>query len=130
MRRLLALVALTVAIAAPAASAAPKPLKVSLTAQSPHPVLHHTWWYQVKVTDSAGKPVACLIHVQVTFNGVPVGEVGKHQRPDGLWKETIPAKGVNAFPPAAVGQHIVWRATVTAPGYRKAIANMPISVVK
>ena len=131
MRRLLLLAgALILATAAPAL-AAPKTLHVALTAESHHPVLHKTWTYQVKVTDAAtGKPVSCLIHIQVTFNGVPVGEVGKHHEANGFWKETIPATGKEAFPPAAIGQHVVWHVTVTAPGYAKAVANWPISVVK
>lgn len=104
-------------------------LKVVITAQSHHPVLHHTWWYQVKVTAS-GKPVACKIHIQVFFNGFSVGEVGTHVVKNGIWKETIPAKGVNAFPPAAVGQHVDWHAVATAKGYAKGIGIYPISVVK
>ena len=101
--------------AAPAIAAKPK-LKVVVTAQSHHPVLHHTWWYKVAVTAN-GKPVACKIHVQVFFNGFSVGEVGTHVVKSGIWKETIPAKGTNAFPPAAVGQHVVWHAIATATGY-------------
>lgn len=126
--------ALTLVVAAATAAAAPaatKKLHVVLSAQSHHPKLGQPWTYRVRVTDAATrKPVACLIHVQVTFNGVPVGEVGRHRVKDGIWKETIPGKGKDAFPPAALGQHVVWRATVTAPGYRRAVANWPISVVK
>ncbi|HJQ73615.1 MAG TPA: hypothetical protein VJ814_01920 [Gaiellaceae bacterium] len=113
------------------ATAAKKALHVVLTAESHHPRLARTWSYQVHVTDAAtGKPVACLIHVQVTFGGVPVGQVGRHRVKNGVWKETIPAAGKNAFPPAALGQHVVWQAVAKAPGYRKAVANWPISVVK
>jgi hypothetical protein len=108
-----------------------KTLRIALTAQSHHPRLGHTWTYQVRVADAAtGKPVACLIHVQVTFGGAPVGQIGRHHVENGLWKETIPAAGKNAFPPAAVGQHVVWQAIATAPGYRRAVANWPISVVR
>jgi hypothetical protein len=146
VRRLLALLALTLAVAAcgggskPAtttgaattrAPAAKPKLHVVLTAESHHPKLGQPWTYQVRVTDKAtGKPVACLIHVEVTFGGVPVGQVGRHRVKNGFWKETIPAKGKDAFPQAALGQHVVWRATVTASGYPKAVATWPISVVK
>jgi hypothetical protein len=146
MRRLLVLLLVAPALAAcgggskPAATTAPtttqapaaKPkLHVVLTAESHHPKLGQTWTYEVRVTDKAtGKPVACLIHIEVTFGGVPVGQVGRHRVKDGIWKETIPAKGKDAFPPAALGQHVVWRATVTAAGYPKAVATWPISVVK
>jgi hypothetical protein len=128
VRRALLLVSILALVAVAPASAATK-LKVVVTAQSHHPVLHHTWWYEVKVTAN-GKPVACKIHVQVFFNGFSVGEVGTHVVKNGVWKETIPAKGVNAFPPAAVGQQVVWHAIVTAKGYAKGIGVFPVSVVK
>jgi hypothetical protein len=112
----------------PATAAVPK-LKVVVTAQSHHPVLGHTWWYKVAVTAN-GKPAACKIHVQVFLNGYSVGEVGTHVVKSGIWKETIPARGTNAFPPAAVGQHVVWHATATAKGYAKGVGGYPISVVK
>jgi hypothetical protein len=108
-----------------------KRLHVVVTAQSHHPKLGHPWTYQVRVTDAGtAKPVACLIHVEVTFGGVPVGQIGRHRVKNGIWKETIPATGKNAFPAAAIGQHVVWRATATAPGYHKGIGTWPISVVR
>jgi hypothetical protein len=108
-----------------------KRLHVVVTAQSHHPKVGRPWTYQVRVTDAGtGKPVACLIHVEVTFGGVPVGQIGRHRVKNGIWKETIPATGKNAFPPASIGQHVVWQATATAPGYRKGIGRWPISVVK
>ena len=108
---------------------APAKLNVVVTAQSHHPVLGRTWWYEVKVSAN-GKPVACKIHVQVFFNGFPVGEVGTHVVKNGIWKETIPAKGKNAFPPAAVAQHVTWHAIATAAGYAKGTGAYPISVVR
>lgn len=77
-----------------------------------------------------GKPVACKIHIQVFFNGFSVGEVGVHRLESGSWKETIPATGKNAFPPAAVGQHVDWHVIATAKGYRTGIGQLPISAVK
>jgi hypothetical protein len=129
VRRTLLLVSIAALIGvAPAAAAKPK-LKVVVTAQSHHPVLHHTWWYKVTVTAS-GKPVACKIHVQVFFNGFSVGEVGTHVVKNGIWKETIPARGADAFPPAAVGQRVAWHAVATRNGYARGIGAYPISVVK
>jgi hypothetical protein len=110
-------------------SAAKPKLKVVVSGQSHHPVLGHTWSYEVRVTAN-GRPVACRIHVQVFFNGAPVGEVGVHVVKNGIWKETIPAKGKNAFPPAAVGQNVVWHATATARGYVTGSAGYPIAVIK
>jgi hypothetical protein len=130
MRRALALCSVLVAalVLVGSASALTK-LKVVVSAQSRHPVIGHTWAYEVRVTAN-GKPVACKIHVQVFFNGFSVGEVGTHVVKSGIWKETIPAKGKNAFPPAAVGQHVVWHAVATAKGYAKGVGGLPISVVK
>lgn len=114
-----------------AAPAVKKKLHVSITAQSHHPKLGHTWTYQVRVTDAVThKPVACLIHLQFFYGAVPVGEVGKHRVKNGFWRETIPATGKDAFPPAALGQHVVLRATVTAPGYATASDGWAVSVVK
>ncbi len=108
-----------------------KALRVVVSAQSHHPKLGQPWTYEVRVTDaSTGKPVAARIHIQVTFNGAPVGEVGRHRVASGVWRETIPGTGKDAFPPASVGQHVVWHATATAPGYRRGVGNWPISVVK
>ena len=132
MRRLLALIPLALAAAAcgggsgapttapttTAAAPVAKKLKVVMSAESHHPKIGHTWTYQVHVTDAAtGKPVPARIHLQFWFNGVSVGEVGVHNVADGVWTETIPATGKDAFPPAAVGQPLVLHAIVTAKGY-------------
>ena len=105
-------------------------LHVVITGQNHHPQLGHAWTYQVKVASPSGKPVACRIHLQFFFSGAPVGEVGVHVVKNGFWKETIPAKGKNAFPPASVGQPLVLHATVTAKGYRMGAAGWKVSVVK
>ena len=129
MRRALVLVSIAAAVLAGTAQAAKPKLRVVVTAQSHHPVLGHTWWYQVRVTAN-GKPVACKIHVQVFFNGFSVGEIGTHVVKKGVWRETIPATGTDAFPPAAVGQQVVWHAVATAKGYAAGVGTWPISVVK
>jgi hypothetical protein len=129
MRRALLLASILVAALAGSAHAALPKLHVVVTAQSHHPVLHHTWRYEVHVTAN-GKPVASKIHIQVFFNGFSVGEVGTHVVKNGVWKETIPATGTDAFPPAAVGQHVLWHAVATAKGYAPGVGTWPISVVK
>ena len=127
---LLPLALAAVALAGPAAAVPQlKKLKVVLTGQDHHPIVGKTWSYQVKVTDSAGKPVACRIHLQILLAGVSVvGEVGVHVVKNGIWKETIVAKGPDAFPPAARGEPLVLQATVTAKGYATAKARWPIVV--
>ena len=119
-----------VALAGPAAAAPQlQKLKVVLKGQDHHPVVGKTWSYQVHVTNSAGKPVACKIHLQMLLAGLSVvGEVGVHVVKNGVWKETIVAKGPDAFPPASRGQPLVLQATVTAKGYATAKARWSIVV--
>ena len=128
---LLLLALATVTLAGPA-SAAPQlqKLKVVLKGQDHHPVVGKTWSYSVTVTNAAGKPVACRIHLQMLFGGVSVGEIGTHNVKNGVWKETIVAHGPDAFPVTAVGQPLVLQATVTAKGYLTAKARWSIAVVK
>ena len=114
-----------------AAPTAKAKLHVVLKGQDHHPVVGKTWSYSVRVTNAAGKPVACKIHLQMLLAGMSVvGEVGVHVVRNGVWKETIVAHGPDAFPPASVGQPLVLRATVTAKGYAGAKANWAIAVVK
>ncbi len=125
--------ALAAAVLAGPISAAPqakKKLHVVLKGQSHHPVVGKTWSYKVTVTNAAGKPVACKIHLQMLFGSSVVGEVGTHTVKKGVWKETIVAHGPDAFPMTAVGQPLALRATVTAKGYATAKARWAISVVK
>lgn len=137
MRRALALNLLLVLGAAPvlnsdalAATIAAPRLRALISAESHHPRIGSSWWYQVRVTNQDHKPVACRIHLQFFFNGSPVGEVGVHTVKNGLWRETIPARGPDAFPLASVGQPLVLRATVTARGYPPATAGWKITVEK
>lgn len=134
VRRVLVLVSalLLVAVAgASAAAAAPPKLHVVLKGQDHHPVVGETWSYSVTVTNAAGKPVACKIHLQMLLAGVSVvGEVGTHVVKNGVWKETIVAHGPNAFPLTAVGQPLVLQATVTAKGYAPTKARWSIVVKK
>ena len=123
--------ALAAAVLAGPGAAAPqaKKLHVVLTGQDHHPRVGKTWSYTVTVTNAAGKPVACKIHLQMLLAGLSVvGEVGVHNVKNGIWKETIVATGPNAFPPAARGQPLALQATVTAKGYATAKARWSIVV--
>lgn len=106
-----------------------KTLHVVLRGQDHHPRVGKAWHYTVRVTDAAtGRPVACRIHLQVLYQGTPVGQIGVHRVKTGVWKETIGAAGNPPFPAAARGLPIDFQAVVTAPGYRRATANWPIVV--
>jgi hypothetical protein len=121
MRPLLVL-ALALALAAPALGAGT--LHVAIRGQDHHPLIGKPWSYEVRVTNSAGKPVPSHIHMQFYFGSLPVGEIGRHYVRSGIWRETF-GKGRNnpPFPPAARGQRLVLRATVTAGGYAPAKAG-------
>jgi len=100
---------------------------VLLIADSHHPRVGRPWHYEVRVTDAAGRPVAALVHLQILFGGVPVGQVGRHRVASGVWRETI-GTGRNApFPASARGQPLVFEAVVTARG-QTVKADYPITV--
>jgi len=121
MHVLAALLASTALAATPA-----KQLHVTITGQDHTPRVGKKWHYDVKVTGAAGKPVR--IHLQFLLGPIPVGEVGVHVVKTGTWSETFGTPGNPAFPPAARGQHLTLRATVTAKGYKTAKAGWPLVV--
>ena len=98
-----------------------------LTADSHHPRVGKPWHYAVRVTDASGRPVPALVHLQILFGGVPVGQVGRHRVADGVWRETIGAGGNAPFPARARGQPLVFEAVVTARG-QTVKADYPIVV--
>jgi ribosomal protein S30 len=94
----------------------PPKIRVQLAGQSHHPRVGERWSYEVRVTDAAGKPVAFRVHLQFLFGGVPVGQVGRHRVPNGVWRETFGVPGNPPFPERARGQPLVLQAVVTALG--------------
>jgi len=132
MQRLLAVLLVAAALGGTAQSAsarpaAPKRLHVVVRGQDHQPRIGRRWHYTVRVTDAAtGKPVACRIHLQFLFGGLPVGEVGTHVVKTGVWQETFGTPGHPPFPPAARGQHLTLEATVTAKGYPAAHAGWAV----
>jgi hypothetical protein len=88
---------------------APAAVRATLRASTHRPRVNAPWTYVVRVRDAAGRPIRARVHLQVLFNGVPVGEIGVH-RVLGVWRETI------RWPPASVGHPLVFRAEVTARG--------------
>jgi hypothetical protein len=116
--------------AATTAASEPKPapkFSVQLTGQSHHPRVGKKWSYQVRVTDAAGKPIPFRVHLQFLFSGVPVGQVGRHSVPSGVWRETFGVPGNPPFPARARGQALVLQAVVTARGETRK-ANWSIEV--
>jgi hypothetical protein len=114
----------------PAAETTPKPkprIQVHLTADSHHPRVGRPWHYEVRVTDASGRPVPALMHLQIVFGGVPVGQIGRHRVASGVWRETIGADGNSPFPSRARGQPLTFEAVVTAKG-QTVKADYPITV--
>ena len=99
-------------------SAAPpkQRLHVVIVGQSHHPRVGERWHYQVRVTDTSGKPVPANIHLQFLFAGVPVGQVGRHRVAHGVWSETFGVPGNPAFPARARGQSLQLQAIATSHG--------------
>jgi hypothetical protein len=132
MRRLLMLLLVALAagaLAGPVAAApALKKLTVVLKGQDHHPLVGKKWHYQVTVTGAGAKRVACTIHLQFLFSGVPVGQVGRFNAKSGFFQQTLGTPGNAPFPAAAAGQSLVLEAVVTAPGYAAATAKWPIVV--
>jgi len=91
-------------------------IRVTLTGQSHHPRVGKRWHYEVRVTNAAGNPVVATIHLQFLFNGIPVGQVGRHRVANGVWQETFGAPGNPTFPARARSQPLVLQAVVTALG--------------
>ena len=79
------------------------------------------------MTDAAGKPVPARVHLQILFAGAPVGQVGRHRVKNGVWSETIGARGNAPFPARARGVRLVFQAVVRALGQTKKV-NYWISV--
>jgi len=107
------------------AAAPAKRLTVVIRGENHRPLVGRKWHYAVRVT-ADGKPVSCRIHLQFLFGGAPVGEVGRHVLPNGVWQETFGASGNPPFPPASRGQSLVLEVTATRPGYRSARAGWPV----
>jgi hypothetical protein len=104
------------------AASHPKPapkIRVELTAATHHPRVGKPWHYEVRVTNAAGKPVPATVHLQILFAGAPVGQVGRHRVANGVWSETIGARGNAPFPARARGVRLVFQAVVTALGQTK-----------
>jgi hypothetical protein len=106
----------------------PEPrIHVRLTADSHRPSVGKPWHYEVRVTDAAGKPVPARIHLQIVFNGVPVGPIGRHRVANGVWRETVGEGANQPFPNQARGIPLTFQAVVTALGQTQK-ANYRIQV--
>jgi hypothetical protein len=102
-------------------------IRVRLTADSHRPRVGKPWHYEVRVTDAAGRPVPATVHLQILFGGSPVGQIGRHRVKNGVWSETIGARGNAPFPARAKGVPLVFEAVVSARGETKR-ARYPIVV--
>jgi hypothetical protein len=96
-------------------------IRVSLTADSHRPRVGKPWHYEVRVTDATGRAVPARVHLQILFAGAPVGQVGRHRVENGIWSETIGAKGNPPFPARAKGVRLVFQAVVTARGQTRKV---------
>jgi hypothetical protein len=95
---------------------------VTVTIQAPthRPKARAPWRYTVRVT-SKGRPVIARIYLQVLYMGTPVGSIGIHLVPKGVWTETI------RWPVTARGHPLVFYAHVVSGG-RTGDARFPVRV--
>ena len=115
MRARIVCALLVAALAAPAIAAS-SPFVARLRASTHRPKVNALWPFTVTVTDSSGRPLAAVLHMQVLLAGIKVGEVdnGRRYRFVGTWHE---AKGKEVtWPPASRGQRLVFEVVVTARG--------------
>jgi len=101
--------------ASTATTPAPPPATIHLvlTATNHTPVANKPWYYTVRATNSAGKPVSATVHAQVLTQGQVVGQIDNgavHNAPHGIWTEEV------TWPPASVGQPLTMQVVVTALG--------------
>ena len=102
------------------AAANPSPIRVTLTAQSHQPRASLSpsehWWYCVKVTATAGTPIASTIRIQVVW-GRTVRRIALISLRKGYDRWCQPLGGeasvLNTLP---VGRTLIFQAVVTADG--------------
>lgn len=98
------------------------PIRVALTAQNHRPRASHSpykhWWYSVRVTTAAGKPVAAKVLLQIVSGRTPligVGSVTFRKKGSDRWVAAMggEASVLNAVPR---GKKLVFQAVVRAKG--------------
>jgi hypothetical protein len=99
--------------------AAPR-FRATLSAATHTPKANANWHYVVRVTSLDGRPLRASVHLQVLFEGAPVGQIGRHTV-TGVWQETI------QWPPASVGHPLVFQAVVHALGTSRKL-DWPVRV--
>jgi hypothetical protein len=108
MRAAVLALVLAAVLALPAAAAAPA-FDAVLRAPGHSPVVDDGWPYVVAVTDARGRPLRAAVHVQITYGGLPVGQVQRRVI-EGVWTEPL------QWPSDAVGQALTLEARVTVAG--------------
>jgi hypothetical protein len=111
-----ALAATTALAVAPAAASAP--FRVTLTAPTHAPRVNAKWFYVVKATDAAGRPIRATITTQIVdpFGGAHAVEFGDTHRLVVRYPFTGAFRDFIRFPPDARGFRLTVRATVRARG--------------
>ena len=84
------------------------PVHGALRADNHAPRVKRLWAYSVRVTDAAGRPLSGRVAIEFVFGGQVVGRDTPpiHPVKNGRWQDKL------TFPPAAVGQPLIFRAVV------------------
>lgn len=78
------------------------PVHATLRGQNHHPVAGKPWYYEVRVTDSKGRPLDGIVTTEFTFDGIVEGKETPptHELKDGVLKDEL------TFPAEAEGHPI------------------------
>jgi hypothetical protein len=99
------------------------PVHASLRGENHAPKQGSKWSYDVRVTDTAGRPLSGSVEIEFVYGDQVVGHDTPRTHPvsHGRWHDDL------TFPPAAVGQALTVRAVVHTAGGSTTL-NWPIKV--
>jgi hypothetical protein len=127
-----AVLAAAFALVAPAGAA--PPIRATLTASTPTPVVDRPWRYTVVVRSATGQPIAARMRLQILLGQTVVGcwKGGRMtQCADGGLGDWIAFRGrrsgVLTFPAESVGVRLTFRAVVRASGQVR-LLRAPVTV--
>lgn len=124
MRMRLSIAAALAALAPAAPAAAAPPFRATLTGTGHAPKVNVNWWYEVRVTDAAGRPVPAKITTQIRdpFGGVHPVEFCASKK----YVADHPIKGrfrdCVKFPPESRGFELTFQVVVKAQGGRRTLS--------
>jgi hypothetical protein len=117
------LAAALTALAVPLVAGAAPSFRATLSAPTHTPKLNAKWFYVVRATNGAGKPVKATITIQLVdpFGGVHVVQFGDTMKPIVNRPFTSTFRDFIRFPPESQGFKLTVRVTVKALGGKRVL---------